>query len=330
MSGTYSVADPDLCRSLWETHVSQEQVSDLWDVRWCFQQHYQHRPHFIVSEDRRGVCGLLPLSWNSEAGVFTFFPGETWHAKTWLEQNRVIAADDRVLRRLLGAIPGPYHLRYLKPLGGVDIAGATVDEIGYLFLPPKYGYSLEAYFGEFSHKSAKKLRRELAAFEERGVTYRVNHLPDFETMIDLNLGRYGADSYFDDARFRASFASLLSLLAERGWLRLTAVMVGGEVAAVDMGCLFNGSYTLLAGGTSAAFPGIAKLINLHHMQYACEQRAERVDFLCGDFNWKTTFHLTPRPLYLLAGAGRAVEESTVAGQRLLPHAPQPAPGMLHA
>jgi hypothetical protein len=35
------------------------------------------------------------------------------------------------------------------------------------------------------------------------------------------------------------------------------------------------------------------------MQWACSERLNQVDFLCGDFNWKKLFHLTPRPLYLL-------------------------------
>jgi hypothetical protein len=35
------------------------------------------------------------------------------------------------------------------------------------------------------------------------------------------------------------------------------------------------------------------------MTWACEQKLDRVDFLCGDFNWKAMFHLSPVPLYLL-------------------------------
>jgi hypothetical protein len=68
---------------------------------------------------------------------------------------------------------------------------------------------------------------------------------------------------------------------------------------VDMGCVYQGVYTLLAGGTNSRYLGVAKLINFHHMQRACEEKLKRVDFLCGDFNWKKLFHLTPRPLYLM-------------------------------
>jgi CelD/BcsL family acetyltransferase involved in cellulose biosynthesis len=80
-------------------------------------------------------------------------------------------------------------------------------------------------------------------------------------------------------------------------LRITTVLIGGRLAAVDMGAIWNGTYTVLAGGTDADFPGVAKLINLHHLEWACQQRMTMVDFLCGDFNWKERFHLTPRQLY---------------------------------
>ena len=80
-------------------------------------------------------------------------------------------------------------------------------------------------------------------------------------------------------------------------LRITTILVGGRVAAVDMSAVFNGTCTVLAGGTHPDFPGIAKLINFTHLEWACQQRIREMDFLCGEFNWKHRFHLTPRPLF---------------------------------
>ena len=88
---------------------------------------------------------------------------------------------------------------------------------------------------------------------------------------------------------------------------LSLLLFDNEPAAVDMGSLYNGMLTMLAGGVNAKFRGIAKLINMHHMTYACQQRFDSVDFLCGDFNWKTQFHLTPTPLYLLEGEPKLTE-----------------------
>jgi hypothetical protein len=207
---------------------------------------------------------------------------------------------------MLAAVPGPYHLRYLRPYGRAGEVYSQVDEIGYLFCPPKYGYDMERYYEEFSHKTAKKLRRELAAWDECGVSWRFDDPDDFELMIDLNLGRYGQASYFYDPRFMSSFRALRDLLKDRGWLRVVTILVNGEPAAVDLGAVYNGTLTMLAGGTNGQHVGIAKLINTHHMAWACEQKLDRVDFLCGDFNWKEMFHLTPVPLYLLHESRPAV------------------------
>ena len=39
--------------------------------------------------------------------------------------------------------------------------GLTVDEVGYLFEPGRYGYDMGNYFQEFSHRSAKRIKREV-------------------------------------------------------------------------------------------------------------------------------------------------------------------------
>jgi len=201
---------------------------------------------------------------------------------------------------LLSGCSQPYNLRYLTSVPGTSPEEAIVDEVGYLFLPPNHGYDMSQYLGEFSRKSMKNIFREMSTIESLGVTYRHDEISDFDIMVKLNMERFGRQSYFFDPRFREGFRALAWFLHERGWLRFTTVLINDEQAAVDMGCIYRGVYTLLAGGTNSRYPGVAKLINFHHMQRACKERLDQVDFLCGDFNWKRLFHLTPRPLYLLA------------------------------
>ncbi len=301
-----NITDLNECRELWKRLIPKDQISDLWEVRDCFQRHYNHRPNFVTANDNNGVCGFLPLSWNEETKTYLYFPGETWEGKTWLEQNHLIFRDGATLKSLLNCIPEHYYLRYLQPTEEMINSHHTIDEIGYYFLPPRYDYDINNYLTEFSGKSRKRLRRELDVFGSRDHEFVYNNESDFETMVSLNFKRYGALSYFSDSRFLDSFRSLFQLLNERNYVRLVTVRIEGKVAAVDMGCVYNGTYTLLAGGTNPEFPGIAKFINMHHMKWACEQHIEKVDFLCGDFNWKTLFHLTPRPLYLVTGQGKVV------------------------
>jgi hypothetical protein len=294
------VTHPEECEAVWRQVMPDQFVTDLWEVRACFHRHFDRPLRFVVAEDRRGIAGLLPLSWVEDHQAFAFFPGETWEGKTWLEQNRVFARTDSALKAMLNYLPNSYHLRYLLPVNETIKREQAVDEVGYHFVPGKYDFDFENYLKEFSGKSAKRLRKELEAFEARGTQFRFDRLSDFDLMVQMNVERYGAGSYFYDPRFRESFRDLMLLMSDRGWLRMTSVIIEGQVAAVDLGCTYNGTYTLLAGGTNAEFPGVAKLINTHHMQYACEQRFERADFLCGNFSWKSLFHLTARPLFLLS------------------------------
>jgi len=303
------VTDLDECQEIWKRTMPQEIISDLWGFRACFQRSF-HRPAcFLVAEDARGLAGLLPLSWVEEARCYGCFPGETWQGKTWLEQNRIVGGGEEILSDLLDRCPGRYHLRYLLPLKSPEQSQCVVDEVGYLFRPPDYGYDLENYFQEFSHKSAKRLKRELASLETSEIRYRYDDVSDFEHLMQLNLRSFGASSYFYDHRFRESFRTLMHYLDDNGWLQMTAVIVSGEVAAVDMGCVYRGVYALLAGGTNSNYPGIAKLINLHHMRRGCQDRLRLIDFLCGDFSWKRLFHLTPRPLYLLSNYSTEIHPS---------------------
>ena len=294
------ITDPDLCRDVWRQATSDGVLADLWEFRERFSAQYRRPLCFLVHEGARGIDGFLPLCWVEEAGSYSYFPGETWHGRTWIEQNRILAQDAGILCELIESCPGPFDLRYLCPPAEALHAAWTVDEIGYLFAPPKYHFDMTRYFDEFSPKTARKLTREVDAIMRKGVEFCLDAISDFDLLVELNLDRFGTDSYFADPRFLEGLRGVVGLLSERGWLRMTKVVVNGEVAAVDLGCVYRGVYTLLAGGTHPNHRGVAKLINLHHMERACRERLEEVDFLCGDFCWKTLFHLTPRPLYTLS------------------------------
>ena len=319
------VSDPDECRLIWEAVMPTDNLVDLWEVRSCFQNHYRRQYHFIVVEKTGKVHGFLPFSRIDENGSYGYFPGEIWHGKTWLEQNRLIASNRYVQDIILDHLRATkldYHLRYM--LMPERLAGDyPVDETGYLFNPVEYAYDMQNYFARFSHKSAKRILRSVEEMKARGVEYRYDNREDFELLAAMNNDRYQDESYFSDPRFTASFRDLMNLLADRGWMRMTTVLIEGKPAAVDLGSVYNGVYTLLAGGTAAEFPGVAKLINLHHMQWACDTRQNQVDFLCGEFSWKPMFHLSPRPLHLISST---VTMPVPIMDQAMPH-PHPSAGV---
>lgn len=303
MANIRIVHDPEECAALWNRHYPHDGIFDFWEVRRCFNDAFGHRTAFIVYEENGNVHGLLPMSRIAEEGVYAFFPGETWDGKTWMEQNRIIARDAGVLKTMIEAIPGRANLRYLRDKGTADsLAGfrcaeVCPDETGYVFLPPQYGYSYETYLSTIPGKSRKKIFAEVQRIRDRGVEVLVDRFDDVGMAFKLNLDCYGERSYFADTRFMASFDRLIEFLYRNAMLRVVAVRVGGAVAAVDIGAVHRGCCAFLAGGTNRAFPGIAKLINLYHMEWACRERMDELDFLSGDFGWKERFRLTRHPLH---------------------------------
>lgn len=289
------------CRKLWEKLWPKEDLFDLWPVRDCFHRAFGRPPLFIVWEENHRPKGLLALSGLDCGSSFVHFPGETWQGKTWLEQNRIIHYRPDMGWDLLNAVPGSAHIRYLisDPCPASHGHQADVDETGYLFYPGAHGFTFQNYMSLFSSKTRKKLKAELATLERGGVEIRHNRPSDVSLLFRMNLDVFANRSYFSDPRFLNGFESLVSFLFRNRMVRVTTVLIGGRVAAVDLGALYHGRYTLLAGGTDPEFKGVAKLINLHHIEWSCRQRLDQVDFLCGEFNWKTRFHLSPRPLYAL-------------------------------
>ena len=293
--------DLEDARRIWQRHWPQESLFDLWPVRNCFQSQFNRDPYFMVARENHKFRGMLALSWIDEEQCFGHFPGEVWHGKTWLEQNKILASDPEVFRALVNHIPTTAKIRYLtadRHLAGGS--SAVIDEIGYLFYPQQYDYNFQTYMQAFSGKSRKKIRSELKRLTDGGVSYRYDCFDDVAHLFRMNLENFKEMSYFEDTRFLKAFENLMAWLNANNMLRVTSVLIRGQLAAVDVGAVWNRTYTVLAGGTHSDFPGVAKLINFHHIDWACQQRFKVVDFLCGEFNWKNRFHLSARPLYKIS------------------------------
>ena len=340
--------DGATCERLWKHLYPRDTIFDLWEVREIFARHFERKNCFVVHYaekkdstsppggapevptndinvndiDIHDIDGVLPLSWIEEKQEFSFFPGETWKGRTWMEQNKIIAPDTAVMTQLLHGIPGAAEIRYLCPAhlkktcenGSSPMPALPwnleIDEPGYLFHPQNHGVKeaqYPGYLGLFAGKSRKKILAEIRAIEKKGVHFRYNRMEDVEILFQFNRDNFGENGYFHDPRFLNAFRELAHMLHRENMLRVVTVLVDNEVAAVDMAAVWNHTCSFLAGGTSKAVPGIAKLINLHHIQWACShedrlgnmplEEIHSLDFLCGDFGWKERFHLSCRPLY---------------------------------
>jgi len=212
------VSDHAACRELWEQLWPQQCVFDLWAVRDCFARHFKRPSFFLTGEaDNNRPPFLLALSWIEEDGYFGHFPGETWQGKTWLEQNKIPGGQALSPEAVLKAVDGRLHIRYLDadfiPAWGNAV---SVDETGYLLIPPAHGFSFDAYRQCFPGKSRKKLDQELARLEAQGVRFRHDDMADIDPMMQMNLAAFGPMSYFYDPRFFAAFIDLIDFFKKNG------------------------------------------------------------------------------------------------------------------
>jgi hypothetical protein len=307
------ITDLDECKRLWEVFVRPQNISNLWEFRLCFQRHFKWEPYFLILKDRKGIAGMLPLSYLEEPETFVFFPGETWKGKTWNERSPLYVREKKFLPELFFSCPERTYLRYIDLSNRFLLSFLDVDEIGYALYPGRLGFDLTRYYDRFSNKKLKDIRKTIRALTNDESTFHLNRLEDFDLLVDMSLQRFGSESYLYDDRFTKSFRDSMHFLHRRGWLRMVSLEIKGKTAAVDMGALFNGTYTVFLGGTDSDFPGIAKAMNMQHIEFAFKERISKIDFLCGDFHWKKLWHLDPEPLYRFVTPALSGEEQAVNG-----------------
>jgi hypothetical protein len=291
------ITDLDECQKLWGTFIRPRRVSDLWEFRLCFQRYFNCKPCFLILEDQEGMAGMAPLSYVAETDMFVFFPGETWKGMTWTERTPLYLRDPAFLSELLFSCPERTYLRYMEVPEESLLPDLEVDEIGYVLYPLILDCGVATYHKRFATKKLKGIMKVIRSLTDTDTTFHFNRLQDFDVLVQMSHQNFGANSYLHDYRFRESFRDILNFFQRKGCLRMVSIEINGTVAAIDLGAVYQGTYALFLGGTHPGFPGIAKAMNMHHVQFACNEGLRKIDFLCGDFHWKKLWHLDPEPLY---------------------------------
>ena len=298
-SGTRScyVTDLNECERLWKAFIIPNCVSDLWEFRLRLHNQFNNKPCFLVVEDSAGIGGMMPLSFIADIDTYVFFPGEIWEDKTWLERTPFYIRNSRFLYNLITACPDNIYLRYLELPEKIDFPEFSPDETGYVIYPRDFNYDLSQYDKRFSRKKSKAIKKVIQSFESYGCRIYYNRLSDFNSMVEMSLKQFGRKSFMYDIRFRNGFREIMNFMHHNSILRMISCEIGGELAAVDIGAVFNGIYTVFIGGTNPEFPGIAKLMNMNHIDFCFRERLRKIDFLCGDFHWKKLWHLDSEKLW---------------------------------
>jgi hypothetical protein len=205
--------------------------------------------------------------------------------------------DPAFLSELIFSCPERTYLRYMEVPEEFLLPDLEVDEIGYVLYPFILDCDVATYHKRFATKKLKGIMKVIRSLTDANGTFHFNRLEDFDVLVQMSLQNFGADSYLHDYRFRESFRDILNFFQRKGRLRMVSIEINGTVAAIDLGAVYQGTYALFLGGTHPGFPGIAKAMNMNHVQFACNEGLRKIDFLCGDFHWKKLWHLDPEPLY---------------------------------
>ena len=293
------ISDPLACERLWKACIPAYSVSDQWEFRMCFQRHFNNQTCFLVLEDSKGISGMLPLSHIQHLDMKSFFPGEIWNNKTWIERTQIYAREPGICEELLSLCQDRTFLRYMEISDENSSSQLELDEVGYVLYPTLLDYDMANFRQRFSNKKFKSILKTINTIMEMGGRFHVNRLEDFNLLVKMSIEKFGEESYLFDHRFRESFRDVMNYLRDKGWLRMISLELEGEIAAVDLGAVYNRTYTVFLGGVFSGLPGIAKVMNMHHIDYALQNRLFKLDFLCGDFHWKKLWHLDPEPLYKL-------------------------------
>lgn len=291
------ITDLDVCKRVWNDLLPIRNISDLWGFRLCFQRHFNYRPHFLLLEDRQGIAGLLPLTYIDDLDIFVFFPGEIWQGRSWIERTPVFFREEGLFEELLESCPENTYLRYIEAPEGLELPCLEMDEIAYVLYPAGIEFDLAIYRKRFPNKKFKQIMKVVNSFNEMGSALYFNRLEDFGFLVNMSLRQFGANSYLHDHRFRNGFRDIMRFLHDKGWLRMVSLEINGKLAAVDLGATFGETYTVFLGATHPDFLGLAKAMNMYHIEFACREGLKKLDFLCGDFHWKKLWHLDPEPLY---------------------------------
>lgn len=290
----------DEAERYWRMLSPRETISDLWDVRFSFYRFFAYPIAFIVGFEKGEPVGLLPLQYNTEKKVFEFFGGP------FLDDNRVFIRHgfEASIAQFFEQVPAPAHL---VELIGDDAYTTTLPLSEYKYVLPLNGLaSFDDYLETYRTASKKKLRRIMRQFDG-AVEVVHNHFDDFETLVDLNLKKFGSESSFLLPHRKEIFEDLLK--QDLDW-QTVRISMNGVKEAVSLGVLYNNTYVSLASGVNTeTYPDLRTYLQAQNMNRAISLGAKLYDVGVNDCGWKEAwrFHKIPERLFVVPATNHEQE-----------------------
>ncbi len=291
----YVEHDITRAESLWNLFSPKNSLFDLWSFRLAFWQAYQHLPYFVVAKDKKINIGVIPLWYERDTKKYTWF-GSYWH-----EDNNLWITSPKYIRPVLEHIPKGTILNSILPfLYRSKLLGFVPDEPKYVIDVYKFR-SIEEYFLALPKRNRDKLKADYKRINKLSPKLIINRWSDFGTLIKLSQQRLVSIGEIPDTYDKRRLCTFRNIIKNSGELqeyevKLLTIEIEGQIAAVDLICVYNNRYYSIRGGNDIKnFPGVGNYIHLMEIEDAIKLGKEKVDFLATDCNWK---HKWTKPMAL--------------------------------
>jgi hypothetical protein len=290
------ISDINSCFELWKKFSPSKTLFDTWEFRLAFHKAYQYKPYFLLLKNQYEELALLPLWYEDEKKEYF------WFGSDWQEEVRFFGRDPSYVPLLLFLAPSPLSLNAISR----DSVRLLKDKIKFEEDEPKYVLNLEEfrnhedYLMTLKKKTRYNLRKDRRKIERQNPKIIINNFSDFENLVHLSKERFeqkGQKTDWEDPKRVEAFRQVIKLAGRSYEIRMISVLIGNQIAGVDLIALFNNCYyTLICGYNVRDFSGIGNFVNLFEIDDAIRLEMKKIDFLQNSYAWKGNF-LNAVPLF---------------------------------
>lgn len=283
------ITDEKECKSLWEKFSPNHVLWDLWDFRFCFHKN-NFSFNFILGIDGERQIGLLPLVFDKDSEVYTYF------GDTFPEQNKFFLRDKKTMKSFLKNCPEETQIYYIDS-EEAKYYDFKQGEKGYFLDLEKYGCDFENFIMSFKKKHRKNLRYDLKKLKEKHYTIEKNRIDDFEKLVQLNKERFGNDSDYNEQDFVSGIKQIMDISNEKNILDMISIKIDGDTEAVGLGVFYNKVYYVLGTGRNSEIKNFGKLLISEQIKSAVLHKCNKIDFMSTEANWKELWNLDSNQMY---------------------------------
>lgn len=284
------IKDLGMAKDIWNLLSPQENIYDLWDFRYCFYTSDPQPLYFLVAKDDGRPVALLPLQYNQGLKCYEFF------AENFMENNRPFFAPG--FEYLL---PELFNQKFDKTVKIFDLDGG--DEFTEALPLEDYIYYIDiANFKNFNDYLLKAFAtgrkrshfKKMLSPSDHEIKVILNDFDDLQLVMDLNVKRFGEESYLRTKIERQPFYDLLKLPLD--W-QLTTIIIDGIKRAGSLSVIYRGTYYYLVGGWDLSIPNILKYLTKANLEIAINNKLKIFNCSLGDCSWKSFWHMDKLPQY---------------------------------